>query len=361
MPSAVAAMFVFCLFAAGLAAQDPEPDPSRVIGEAIERQLLLEVESRLRSDELTTVAWGAHLAARHGVSSAVPALRRRLASLAEVDEKERRFAVLALLDALQVNAARLATEELQPFCRGAMEPVAFVLASRDPDQHRDFLFGRFAEHDEKGRQTRWLASGQLLAALGDREFGRQLVRSLRYRLKVTVLDDKSTFGGGMGGAIGGRFGDGVLTVPAGYPPTAIYGLVLRPKPGDVLLTGGERPVYWRREVRAGRRVGIGTSEGLLREGRQDVRAAWLAEMLELYVLKLPRQTDETHRFEDADGYRRAVNGWRRGIAAQHERVLKAAEERGWFTDEERAALPAEVELVVDDQRGDRGVALPDVD
>src|SRR5688572_2958374 len=105
--------FLFPLLAGSVVAQDPPP-----IGRGVEVQLLPEVTSRLASQNPATVAWGAHLAARHRVGAAVPEVKRALARFAPDDaatEATRELVALALLDALVQNGAPATAEELAPF------------------------------------------------------------------------------------------------------------------------------------------------------------------------------------------------------------------------------------------------------
>ena len=363
MPSPARIAPLALLFPIVAFAQQPaEVDESLVIGRTVEQQLALEVTTRLSSHDLKTVAWGAWLAARHRVGIAVPQLRERLASLADVDARQRRFAVQALLDALVQNDARLPAAEITPFATGIHEAPAFVLLARDAKAAREFLLARFAEHDEKGRMSRWLASGNLLASIGDREFARRLARSLDYRLEIAVYDVDSEMVGGAGGRFGGRFAGGRLTLPRGYPPVAIYTLVAEPRAGDVLFAAGARPAYWRRKLHEGRKVRIGAGEPLVLRGRQQQRVRWLDRMIGVgdHVHELRPTRSEWLQWSGARQLQDEVDEHRNRITEQHARLLRSLVRKGWLADGEVGKFAARVEVVLQDLRAGKHEALPEI-
>ncbi|MFO1078155.1 MAG: hypothetical protein U1E73_10585 [Planctomycetota bacterium] len=92
------------LSAALLPAQDP--------GERLAAALQRELTARLASDDAREVAWGAHLCAEHRVKALVPELRAALRRLGTDRPETRRFAFVALLDALVQTGAKVPFEEV---------------------------------------------------------------------------------------------------------------------------------------------------------------------------------------------------------------------------------------------------------
>lgn len=337
--------------------QEPEPDPARVIGKTVERQLLLEVQTRLQSKDLATIAWGGYLAAQHRVASAVPLLREALRDLPQGEH--RKYAAQALMDALIVHGSKASAEDLAPFRKGLNEGASLVLASKDPAAHREFLM-KMHRATKTGRFSRWLVSGNLLAEAKDREFGRYLIAQLSYELKVNVCEKGEPVGFGVGGAFGGRFGDGRFVTPLGFPPTVTYRVVTRPKVGDVLFSRGGRNAYYRRQVHHQRKVGSGVGEYIELRGRQQRRVDWLAAMLDTSFGRLPVEHSELVTWTDAKALLAEVEKARASIASRHDRIVDRAVKAGWLKESERSDFGADVRVALRDQRKNRKPALPDV-
>src|SRR6185436_21152120 len=80
------------------AAQEKLTPEQRVA--AMRTNLEQEATELLRSDDLATVAWGAHAVVKFHLAGCVAELNSRLVALARLDREERAFAALAILDAL---------------------------------------------------------------------------------------------------------------------------------------------------------------------------------------------------------------------------------------------------------------------
>lgn len=356
---ACSTLAIVLLAVTGRAQESGTPeDPARAIGKAVEKQLRLEVESRLKSKELATIAWGGYLAAQHRVAGVVPALRRALRELPQ--GQHRRYAAQALLDALIVHGAQVPFDEFAAVAKGMNEGAAVVLSGMDPLACREFLLGLYESHQTK-RLSRWLAAGNLLARIKDREFGRRLVEGLEYELDLSVTTPGHPVGFGVGGAFGGRFGDGRLTTPTGFPPTVTYTLRADPKPGDVLFAEGTQPVYYRRDVHHERKIGVGYSEFIRLRGRQQTRVDWLGAMLQQSFGKLPREQSKMVTWSDAEAFVADVAKHKAAIVSKHDRIVGKAIGSGWFAQSERQALAARVAIKCSDQRADKSVALPKVE
>lgn len=346
------------LIARAVAAQQPEPDPARVIGKTIEKQLLMEVESRLKSKDLATIAWGGYLAAQHRVADSASAVRRALRDLPRGEH--RRYAVQALLDALIVHQQKVTIDDLQGLAVGMNEGAAIVLCGMDPQANRNYLLALYEKHQRK-RLSRWLAAGNLLARIKDREFGRRLVDGLSYELTLNVSSPDQPVGFGVGGAFGGKFADGRLTTPLGFPPTVTYTVRVTPKSRDVMFAEGKRPVYYHREVHHERKIGIGHSELIRLRGRQQIRVDWIGAMLNWPLGKLPVEHSDFVVWTDAAAFKKKVAKARAEIVRAHDRVVDKAMEAGWFGEDERADLAAKVAIKLRDNRTDKSVKLPSVE
>lgn len=337
-------------------------NPSEAIGRGVETQLLPEVTSRLRSKNLATVAWGAHIAARHRLAPAVPALLSTMSRLQKepgLNPTEVRFAALALLDALVQTKAVVSFEDFGAYAKGHTLPALFVLLARDVRKNRKFLVAHYQKNDQQGRRSYWLACGNLLAASKDDELGGLILPTLTYKLYVTVRDPDDLVGAGIGRGGGGRFGEGKLNVPEGFPPTVLYQLTTRGRTGDTLIAPGVIPVFARRSEHKRRRFGIGSNEPIRRPERQKVRLQWLAELLDTYLSSLgnfaPRLTvdwqDPAHYVESVAKQKALIE---KSFAKLVERCVKSR-----VLDEDLAeGLQAEIEFQVFDLREKSKEPLP---
>lgn len=326
-----------------------------MIGKTIEQQLLLEVQSRLQSSDLATIAWGGYLSAQHRVATAVPMLQQALHDLPQGEHRS--YAAQALMDALVVHGANVKADDLSDFRSGLTEGAALALAANDPVAHRAFLL-RMHEATARGRFSRWLASGNLLAQAKDRDFARSAVAHLSYQLTVSVCEESNRMGGGMAGAIGGKFGDGKFVTPMGFPPAVTYRIVTRPKAGDVLFAAGKRHAYFRREIHHERAVRDGSGELMQLRGRQQLHVDWLGTMLGTAFGRLPPQFSERIYWSTAEHCLAEVEKLRAAIAQRHDHLVDRAIKAGWFTEDERAGLAAKVAVKLADRRATKKPALP---
>lgn len=361
MPSAAPARLAALLAAAGLAAQSNEPPP---VVRGFEAVLVPEVTSRLASPNLTTVAWGAHLAAKHRVTAAVPALRERLATLRDSSSSDRMFAALALLDALVQTDAAPDADELQPFLTDVTRVPAFALLLRDRERNRDALRAHFRSLDDDRAWLEWRAAGSALAETKDTVLVHDLLAKLTTQIDLTVRDQPSD-GHGTGRRTGGgrgRSGDGTLDVPDGHPPTVLYRLSTTGVAGAMLLVPGKEPIFLLRHVHTGTPVGYGSSESHLFGAHQRQRRAWLVQMLGDEARVLPFGPErggtvlwhgdgaidsvvEPHREAARDAFRATVR-----LCVEHDLVAEA---------DVRELVPT-IRVRLFDERGDRSVPLPEL-
>jgi hypothetical protein len=336
-------------------------DPPVVRG--VEATLLPEVTSRLRSQDLTTVAWGAHLAAKHRVAAVVPALRARLAELAEVPREQRTFAELALLDALVQNEAAPTAAELAPFRGGSTRVPALVLLLRDAIGNREAVLETYRKVDNGKVWIEWLATGATLAKIKDADFTAAVLGRLATTVHVVVRDlgDENHVHFGRGGW-GGRFGDGDFDVDEHQPPTVLYEWTRLGEPGDTLWIGGEQPVFLRRVVHTGRRVGIGRSDSSSRGDHQRQRRAWLHDMIgrQWDAPKFPAERTQYVAWRGPESLTAKVADLRAEIDAEYRHLLARCVTAELLTEAATAGLQPTVTLELHDRRASKDEPLPDL-
>ena len=359
MSSYVLSVIVLAAALMPLRAQEDAPPVVR----GVEATLLPEIESRLRSADTGTVAWGAHLAARYHVAAAVPELRAKLATFAVTPDQELKFAVLALLEALVQTNAVVPLAELRPFLRGLSRTPALVLLARDLDTNRDYFITEFRRLAGDGAWTEWLACGNLLASVKDAAFALDVLRSVDVTLHVLVRDpDDETFGGS-GGSGGSSFrsADGKLDVPEHHPPTVLYSLSRRGRPGDVLFAAGTKPVYLRRVVRSERQFGIGESDGLRNGEQRETHIEWLAELLDKPVILLPLDFEQRTVIDwrGPDAFTVSMRETHARIAADHAKLVDLCVETRLLMREAVTGLRPAVDVKLRDVRKDKTVPLPE--
>jgi hypothetical protein len=278
---ALAASALICSITACARAQPPVE--REVVADALQ-----DITTRLASPDLATVAWGAYFAATRHVAEAVPALRQRLAELAQLPAEERTCAQLAILDALVQNDASMTAAELEPFGVGfAYEPV-FALLCRNPDPNRGWLLQHCRDLPVDGPWLDWVATGNVLASLRDPDFATDLLRATAVTRTITVRDpgdeDWELRVERMSVCCGSACAAGrSLEVPVGYPPMVHYSLEVSPTADSTLLTKGPYAVYLRRVEHSARRFGTGRSRAIdddepIRRAR--MRHTWLSRMLD---------------------------------------------------------------------------------
>jgi hypothetical protein len=178
------------------------------------------VAALLARDEPRARAWGASLAAEHGIREAIP----RLLDLAEAGEGAVRtpgaVALLAVYDALVRLDAKV---EGRPFLARVasggstlFEAAALALLVRGDD-----VAGRLDAFDtldagDRSNEEAWLALGNVLAKAQTPGLAARLLDRIPLPFDVTVRSDDAI--SGRGGGWGSACGDGRLTIPSGFPP-----------------------------------------------------------------------------------------------------------------------------------------------
>lgn len=340
------------LLAALLGAQDP--------GERLDALLQKELAAQLASDDTRTVAWGAHLAAEHRAKGLVPELRAALRRFSAARPETRRFAFVALLDALVQTDAKVPFEEVAPAITDLTLEPALLLAARDPIGAEAFLLGRFRADEADGPQPRWYLAGNLLAAQRSPAFGTHLLGGLRYTLELLVVDltplDGEFHVGGVGGSSGGS-----VRVPADHPPTVRYEFSLSATPGAIVVSTGHTPVFAMRKLSRGQSLPLGR-RSYSSAGRMQARAHWLGAMLHSDLAAVHRNLARTEqvRWTDAATLQAEWASLRAAVGADHDRLRALCRAAGWLTDE-AAPPPLPLTVRVQDQRRDRSTPLPTIE
>lgn len=353
----LAARVVALVLACGAAAQGDQPEKELAkVREALERTTI----AKLQSDELATVAWGAHAAAAFRLAGCIPEVRKRLATLAGrtgVEGAARRVAV-GLLDALIETDAVVPADELAPFVE--LGAPAIVLMAREPAANRASLLRAFGTCDPWMTDER-LACGNLLAELQDADFVLQLLRG-PWQLWAVVVDlgeaekDQSLLVDLAGSAC--ATGSVPVPVPPGFPPLVRHMLTTDGRPLCSLIAPGPRPTFLQRSWFQG--APHRPSKRYYREFR-IARVGWLDRLLGDGHRATIRAIDEP-----------VVIGWK-DVAAIEEHARQAARkaEPAWralvkgcvdakllTTDATQEPMPAVLIQFFDGREADKSVPLP---
>lgn len=353
-PSVVAFAFGLLPFAA---AQD-KSTPAQRFAE-LQANLVKDVTEQLRSDDLVTVAWGAHAAAEFRLVACIPDLRSKLVELPKRDPVRRRPAAFAILDALIQTHAVVPGTELEPFLEGHFLEPAIVLLCRRIDDNRPFLLQAF----RKASDDTWRACGNVLADAKNPEFVLELLRTPAV-LTVLVADPgeeptKRRYGPRPRNLVGWRFTRGMQ--PEGpYPPTAYYSVLQQDYAGAFLLAPGAVPTYVLRVLRtpAGSAYDFDLTP---RRTTQTAPTHWLAKMLGPDAN--PTFYDFEHtcvcEWRDPATFLAAVQERKAELVNSHHALIAACVARKLLTAEAAATVTPAVEVRVEDSRTDQSVPVPE--
>jgi hypothetical protein len=200
----------------------------------------------LSSPQWLEKAWGAYFAGRlHSTELQEPiidALREAAALRDAYFGTEEYGYVAALFDAAIESGFTVPAAVLDLFEDKWRTPVVILLA-RDPAAEESLLRLR----DQKLNDAEWLAISNLLLGVKSQRFFAKALSEINISHSFTVKDP-----GGLeswrGGGGGGMCGDGVLAMPKGSPPIAVYDLVDDGLKGDTLLARGPEGAYYRRSI-----------------------------------------------------------------------------------------------------------------
>lgn len=373
--------------AASLAAQT---DP----GAAADRALSDLVVPRLASDDMADVAWGAHLASRHVVTSAERPLLAALRRLRDVDGEGARQARLHIVDALWNIGATLTGDEFEPLLADPLLRVpTFLLFARDLDANGELL-GRLAMQQMGPSDTVAYTAGALLVddtpknrRIDQVAFVEHLLATGACTLHLTVRDGGPPPDGQWTSAIGLDSGP-YYRHRRRFPPLVEHELVrcwhryqLRPSEGPTtVIRTGRDPLPWPRDpaneaergrmrsptdvgvVHRRRVVGRLPVEDLERRPLQpaphpDTALAWLEHMS---GVALPTGASLTVEWQGEDALRAAVEAKCAELREGTEAVLRHLAEARWLPNDTTDDYRLPIELHVWDRRHDKETELPDV-
>jgi hypothetical protein len=229
----------------------------------------------LSSPQWLEKAWGAYFAGRlHSTELQEPlvdALREAAALRDAYFGTEEYGYVAALFDAAIESEFTVPAAVLDLFEDKWRAPVVILLA-RDPAAEESLLRLR----DQKLNDPEWLAVSNLLLGLKSQRFFAKALSEINISHSFEVKDPggSESWGGGVGGGI---YGDGVLAMPKGFPPIAVYNFVDYELKGDILLARGPQDVYYRRTLApTDKQIGYGVSGSVL--DRSKLAVEYLAAL-----------------------------------------------------------------------------------
>jgi len=227
-----------------LLAQD-SADPAAV-ALSREKDALSLATAWLQSADPRVVAWGAHLALREQVRSALPdlvALVERESASDQPPSEERRHMQLALVDAvIQLGGAVSPEAARRLYTRYPVQTILLLTRAEAPAANAVLLD---IVRTDRARHGTWLAAANLLARNRAPGFAAWALMNLTIRLEVQVtLDGARTPRGTFGSCPGGTLDTlGPLSVRAGWPPIGNY--FLTSGGNDVLVAGADVTYYHR--------------------------------------------------------------------------------------------------------------------
>ena len=244
-----------------------------------------------------------------------------------------------------------------------------LIAGRDGDyQHRDAYILLMAAHPADhgatllrwftGRddESEWAALCAGLTAIRAPGFAAELLRELNITVDIVVVVPGN--GGGGGSRFAGRSGDGVLTVPAGFPADVGWHLTLDQEKGDACMAAAPLPVYARRTVYAPGVHGIGSHTNI--PDRDPVRLHAISMIMGTTVDALPLQSTVSTEipWTTADAYAAAVVKLRGEIAEHWAALADRLVDMDLLTRGERAGLSLKTQEEITDLRGNAAPTLP---
>lgn len=327
-----------------------------------------DVNKRLRSSSITTVAWAAFEAGAFGIVETIPALSTALQSPPRGSAQQREYLDAVILDALvqmpfwpappgvvlvppTVVATHFTRWPIQTLAvLGRIGPAADAVVLhllRGWPEHRDAVHG-----DEA-----WFAIANLLVVRAPVGFAALLLREATFTLRVSVVDQESPTGRGGGSSMSRA--DGIAQKPEGFPPHAEY----QWSPalgGSVLLASGPRAIFYRRVVTWQSQYGVawGHSPDTPSDADRLAYLSAVAGMRDPFALR--SHADLTVAWNGPDAFLRDVRQEQRRIASAYQALLERLVANGRLTPDEAKSLPLHLETTTTDSRLDRRMPLPSV-
>jgi len=364
LPAALALVLLLGAPPGALRADEPaSPDDVNEALRDLQRRQADLVRTLLASGDDRSVAWGATWARELSLTAVEPELVALLREKVLDPDRVGYYGMLAVLDALIHLGTRLDAEALVPFVErhrgrgGDHEAAAVILAVGSEDPHARLAVFDVLDADDGSWEEAWVALGNVLRAAGTSGFAARLLGGLEVEVVLTVTDHERISGRGRSRTLFGGSGDGRLPPHEGYPPIFRHGLTFHPRPGDVLLADGARPVYRTRRPAA---RGFGTSRGS--QYRVRSRFEWIAQILGTSPEDLPLDQSRyaTVRWTDLPAFHADVEIQHRAVDDAFDDLVRLLDQHGAVTPAEVRGLKPSVRFYVLDVRDDKSVPLPEI-
>lgn len=301
-------------------------------------------------------AWGAYMAAKHGLTGSIPDLWNQVILLKEDKSKTPNYLRYALLDALIRLKAEPDPEGFAALPR-RFNTHKFLLLINNPDHNQEKLMD-LLRHGAPSRTT-IIAISNLLAPKKTGGLVYFLLGKLNLELRIDATDqNRFTYFSGRSSS----HGDGFFYVPKGFPPVTLYhlregGLTHRKK-GYRLISPGKHPVYCgRRLVQPGDTAGFGSV------GPPKITNK---EVLE-YLTLMGEKTIEFKAYRNRSVVWKDPESFLKGVRLHQEKMQKELDvlkknlmSSNLLTQEEFDAFQPKITITVADNRKDKTVPLPEI-
>jgi len=329
---------------------------------AASAEQLLGVINRLKSYDLAQVAWGAHLAAEHGMRQLVPDLCRTLRALQARKRSDVYLAAMAILDTMIRLEAAVPPKDLKPWLSSFTLPAAMVLMAPKPKRYETPLLEVFRKFKKDDRNSRyWLGAGNLLVSIKSRKVAAQLLEGLHVAVAINVYDDDSNknLRSDPGSWSGGAFDGPLIKVPKSYPPVPLYRFEKRKRtPESKLLAPGAKSIYYRRILSPRYRI---AATYISEKPKRNLE--WICALLDIQVRNQPFHLSATarHVWKDDAAYFRRVETEKIKVAGSFLSLIYRLQGKGLVTRQEIAGVNPAVKVYVFDHRERHLTPLPEID
>src|SRR5271163_1252980 len=314
------------------------------------------------------VAWAAHDAVASGDGSQI----QRLLSLASqwpalsgqstdganpaelaMQRQDERDAMAAVVDALIQMKVAVPVDTLRGLAADFGNDVAVLLSRMPPEQAGALSFEFYRDQAEQNYGLRYV-SAALLALHPVPGFAADLIGKVKVQATVLVVLPGGLGGvGGGSSSCGGSFGE---FTRSDWPMIGQYSLYEGKDYGDLQLVGGIDPVYARPFESSHYR---GSFSAVSLGPNQRVRL--IAEMLEISAEDIPWKTmvDRTIEFESPGQFEGALTDFVNEQQEMHRATVAALEARKLLTVSEAERSLPQLEVILNDGRGEDAEPLPD--
>jgi hypothetical protein len=311
----------------------------------------------LHSGQWKDKAWGAYFAGRlHSEELAADIVEQFQANAinaaASYKSEEHAF-IASLFDAAIENSVQVSAGLLEPFEKNWDESVLVLLSlSRTPDREESLLRLSKVRYD-----VAWLAANNLLFGIRSQQWYIKILGELRVGHRFTVVSPGQTpqKEGGMGS---GTCGDGMTTIPKGFPPISLYALQVTPGPGFATFAPGPMDVRYQKVlVPTNGQNGFGSCFSVDREKMDVDYLAALGKMRSEQAQELFRR-ETLISYSDDRQFRRVVQ---QSLAAQEKGIQDLIQAIQLRTMLWGSGVELHVSPVVGDQRRNSAKPLPAVE